>query len=130
MTKAVLLAGLTGLALLATPLAAQEPPGASRAAAGAVPSEWRREAPAHVLRHLRFPEEERRSGRSGTALLRIVVGADGHVRDVVLIRSAGRPAFDAAALAAVRAADPLPAPGWLEPGGSVVVSLPVQFKAR
>jgi len=51
----------------------------------------------------RYPEEARRAAREGTAVLRLRVRADGTVGEVLVERSAGDPALDAAAVEAARA---------------------------
>jgi protein TonB len=74
-----------------------------------------------------YPEAARRAGAHGTSLLRILVGADGMVGQVVVDASAGHPELDRAAVEAVRQ--------WrFEParrGGheiAVWIRVPVQFR--
>lgn len=49
-----------------------------------------------------YPEEARRERVQGTTLLRIHIGTDGRVSDVIVERSAGNQSLDQAAADAVR----------------------------
>jgi len=49
-----------------------------------------------------YPEESRRLGEQGRVMLRVVVGVDGQVREVILLRSSGFPRLDQAALTRLR----------------------------
>lgn len=103
------------------PVAGGGAPGPSAVGEGAearLMSAWGREIRAAVERHKRFPAA---AGRAhGTAAVRLSVDAAGRARAITLMQSAGHPALDRAALAAVRAAAPLPrAPDGLGPGPHV-----------
>jgi len=91
-------------------------------------AQWGPLASAHVKRFLRYPAAERRARQEGRALVRFRVDRAGRVSDPSIVESAGRPALDRAALAAVRAADPLPPPDWLPDGDTVTATLPVAFR--
>ena len=61
-------------------------------------------ATAHVLRSSApdFPDYEIMQGHAGVVELRILIGTDGHARDVELAKTSGYPNLDKAALSAVR----------------------------
>jgi protein TonB len=76
-----------------------------------------------------YPPAALRAKQQGQVLLRVLVGADGHVRAVEVERGCGYPLLDAAAVAAVSR--------WtFTPGhrGAVAVEdrvlVPIQFKLR
>lgn len=58
----------------------------------------------------RYPLAARKLGQEGRVLVRFVVAADGGLQEVELRESCGTRSLDEAALAAVRAAAPFPAP--------------------
>lgn len=58
----------------------------------------------------RYPLVARKHGQEGKVLVRFVVAADGGLKEVQLGESCGNWSLDDAALAAVRAAAPFPAP--------------------
>ncbi len=100
--------------------------------APSLPSAPPQEAPFEVYRrrlwaHLAAHAPAAAAG-SGTAVVKFGLSANGELRFVALERSSGRPAFDRACLAAVRAAAPLPSP----PPGSTLDELvfTVPIKAR
>jgi protein TonB len=61
-----------------------------------------------IAEYKHYPPQAVQQKEEGTALLDITVRRDGQVLDVTLRRSSGFPLIDQAALAAVRAASPLP----------------------
>lgn len=50
----------------------------------------------------RYPTEARRSGRTGTVVVLILVGEDGAVADVRVLRSSGHSDLDQSAMEAIR----------------------------
>ena len=76
-----------------------------------------------------YPTAARRFGIQGTTTLRIYVGADGRVADVVVEQSAGHPDLDQAASDAVRRWRFEPARRGSEPVGMWVL-LPVEFRLQ
>jgi protein TonB len=80
---------------------------------------------AGIARTLVYPPNARRNGLQGKVVLEFVLLAEGRIRDLVLRSSSGIPALDAAALAAVEAAAPFPAPGV-----DVLVVVPVVFRSE
>jgi TonB family protein len=80
----------------------------------------------YLARQINYPAEARRNGEEGFVVLDFVVGADGKLRNVVIIRGVSR-SIDAEALRIVRT---MPAWAPAERQGvpvAVRYSLPVQF---
>jgi protein TonB len=74
-----------------------------------------------------YPAAARRSGEEGTVMLRVLVGTEGAPREVVLERTSGSPALDAAALATVKNWRFLPARRGGEPQEAWVL-VPIVFR--
>ena len=85
---------------------------------------------AAIRGRLRYPDAARAQGVTGTAAVRILLNRSGRVLSVSLLRSAGHPILDAAALATVPAGASLPAApdGLTQQQFSVPV--PLQFTLR
>lgn len=71
---------------------------------------WEALVKAKINRVKMYPEDAEQRGRSGSAQVSFTVNAQGKVTDSRLRRSSGTISLDRAALAAVRNAQPLPAP--------------------
>jgi TonB family protein len=78
-----------------------------------------------IQRNLRFPETAR--GITGRSILNILIDKDGQVVDMKVIKSAGHPDLDTAAMKAVRSVQWKPATKKGEPV-DVWVAIPVIFK--
>ncbi|MCO8145429.1 TonB family protein [Rhodovulum tesquicola] len=106
---------------------ARAAPALSEAAARALHAEWGGRILARVSRVHRYPRETRATGR---ALVELVVTREGALVSARLVQSAGDPALDRAALAAVRRAGPFPtAPRGLD-RASYSFTLPLKFDGR
>ncbi|WP_430911034.1 TonB family protein [Methylobacterium sp. sgz302541] len=90
--------------------------------------DWARTVSAHIVRFLKYPRSESREGQAGRAMVGFKADRAGHVHDVAIATSSGRPILDRAAVAAVKAADPVPAPHWLSGNETISLVLPVSFK--
>jgi protein TonB len=77
---------------------------------------------------LSYPAAARGQGAEGTAVVRFTVMASGRVVSASLVRSAGHPALDAAALGAARGTMP-PAPAGMTQS-QVTVTAPLRFDMR
>lgn len=115
-------------AVLSAPARGAEPQQRASASAATSASEiaaWRGQVSAHLNQFKRSPAD----GGSGTALVSFSVNAHGGVSGVRLAGSSGDPALDAAALAMIARADPVPPP---PPGlGSrISLSIPVRFSGE
>lgn len=106
--------------------AADQPATLSPAARQSLMARWGAAIRAEVARRRRYP---RGTNAQGTTLLRLSIGRQGRLRSVAVIRSAGSPALDRAALAAVRGARFPAAPRRL-PGAVHAFDLPVSFTRK
>jgi protein TonB len=116
--------------------AATEAPAAETAAAprtssgrrgGMSPARWQSRLMAHLERLKRYPAGARARREEGTAYVRFSIDANGNVRSAQLARSSGHAELDAAVLALVRRASPVPAP---PPGAPQDITAPVRFTIR
>jgi len=82
---------------------------------------WRR-----VAELKRYPSSARLNGLEGRVILKAVIRADGHLAEVVVVKSSGHAVLDAAAVEAVKMACPL---HMKHPIGlpHIVVSLPIVY---
>jgi protein TonB len=74
----------------------------------------------------RYPSSARLNGLEGRVILKAVIRADGHLAEVVVVKSSGHAVLDAAAVEAVKMACPL---HMKHPIGlpHIVVSLPIVY---
>jgi protein TonB len=85
---------------------------------------------AHLRRFRTFPEDARKRGITGTAMVRFTVNASGAVSGARLSRSSGEAVLDQAAVAMVNRASPFPPiPGDVGLK-SLTVNVPVRFDLR
>jgi protein TonB len=76
-----------------------------------------------IKENLSYPYIARRRGQEGKALVAFLVGLDGSVKQVRVMKSSGHQALDREAKRAIQAAAPFPAPGR-----EISLTLPVTFK--
>jgi TonB family protein len=90
-----------------------------------------RDLSGRIARRVAFPDEAARASRQGTVVLRLVLAADGGLRDARVVAGDADDVLRAAALRAVESARPFPAPpaGVLE-GGVVALQVPLRFVLR
>ncbi|MBM3563390.1 MAG: energy transducer TonB [Alphaproteobacteria bacterium] len=95
--------------------------------ANAIKLTWQKALLSHLNRHKRYPVGGGR--RSAEASVSFTLDRLGHVVSYSIKRSAGHPAFDDAALAMMKRADPVPPPppGIADEG--LTFEVPVQFRA-
>jgi protein TonB len=118
---------------LATPVATPSPPAAAPAApasAAAPPANYIAKLFAALERHKTYPQDARARHAQGIALLRFRMRRDGTVIGYRLERSAGDAALDAAVLAMIEHASPLPAAPAELAGESIELTVPVRFALR
>jgi periplasmic protein TonB len=108
----------------AEPAAAPRPATGNR---GVSPARWQARLMAHLERLKRYPPGARRRNEEGIAHVRFVIDDRGNVRSAQLVRSSGYAELDAAVLALVRRASPVPAP---PPGTPRDITAPVRFDVR
>ena len=108
----------------AAPLAGRDP-----ARANALPASWQARLVAHLERHRRYPQAARASGRQGVVHLRFTIDRSGTVLGQQIARSSGAADLDAAAIAMVRRASPVPSLPDDAPA-TVSLTVPVRFEVR
>ena len=97
------------------------------AAANAVKLTWHKALMAHLNRAKRYPAGGGR--RAAEASIFFTLDRRGHVVSYNVKRSSGHPAFDDAALAMMKRADPVPAPPPIIADDGLSFEVPVQFRA-
>jgi len=117
-----------------SPQTAQEAPRAVAPALGTGESmqrlraTWQKELAAHLDKYKRYPGE--RSHQSAEIIIRFVLDRTGHVESSNIVRSSGDSTFDAAALAMMRRADPVPPPPPLIADEGLSFTMPVIFRVK
>lgn len=89
---------------------------------------WQRELVAHLDRHKRYPGG--RPQKSAEIVVSFELDRLGRVVSVKIVKGSGDAAFDDAALAMVRRADPVPVPPPLVADEGLSFSLPVIFRVK
>ena len=89
---------------------------------------WQRELAAHLDKSKRYPAD--RTHRDAQIVITFVLDRTGHVLSASIARSSGDASFDAAALAMMRRADPVPPPPALVADEGLSFTLPVNFRAQ
>jgi TonB family protein len=89
---------------------------------------WQKELMAHLEKHKRYPAE--RTQKSAEILVGFALDRMGHVLSTSIVKGSGDKAFDEAALAMVRHADPVPQPPPLVADEGLNFTLPVIFKVK
>jgi TonB family protein len=87
---------------------------------------WEKELVAHLNRFKRYPAGG--GGESAEVVVDLKLDETGRVASASVLRSSGRPAFDSAALAMVRRADPAPRPPPEAAQAGLHFALPVLFR--
>ena len=85
---------------------------------------------AHLQRYKEYPEEARSGGKTGLATVTVTISRSGQVLSSRLSGSSGVPALDAAAMATVRRAQPLPAFPPEMTMASQSFAVPIRFNTR
>lgn len=86
---------------------------------------WQKELAAHLDRYKRYPDS--RTGRSVQIVISFVLDRTGRVVSATVANSSGDRAFDDAALAMMRRADPVPAPPPAVADETLTFTMPVNF---
>jgi protein TonB len=89
---------------------------------------WQKELAVHLDKHKRYPSD--RTQREARIVIAFVLDRTGHVLSASIAQSSGDASFDAAALAMMRRADPVPAPPALVADEGLSFTLPVNFRAQ
>ena len=96
--------------------------------AGRIRMTWQKQLIAHLDRHKRYPAG--RSRKAAEITLSFSLDRSGHVVSAGVSRGSGDAAFDDAALAMMKRADPVPAPPPLIADEGLSFTLPVLFRDR
>jgi protein TonB len=102
-------------------------PKAATGSRGVSPAKWQARLMAHLERLKRYPTGARQRREEGIAHVRFVIDEGGNVRSAALVKSSGHAELDAAVLALVRRASPVPPP---PPGAPRDIVAPVRFDVR
>jgi TonB family protein len=86
---------------------------------------WLEELVAHLGKYKRYPHSL--PDRSAEVVIRFAINRNGHVVSSKVEKSSGDAVIDAAALATVRRADPLPVPPQSVSGEELTFLLPIRF---
>lgn len=113
-------------AMLEAPKPIAPAPGHDKAAQAAKLT-WQKALMAHFNRHKRYPTGAQR--RSVEVRIAFTLDRRGHVVNYQVKRSSGHPAFDEAALAMTKRADPVPAPPPVVADEGLSFEVPVLFRA-
>jgi protein TonB len=89
---------------------------------------WQKELAVHLDKNKRYPAD--RSHQSAEILVRFALDRTGHVVSTSIVRGSGDASFDAAALAMMRRADPVPPPPPLVADEGLSFTLPVIFRVK
>jgi protein TonB len=89
---------------------------------------WQKELAVHLDKFKRYPTD--RSHQSAEIVIRFVLDRTGRVVSVEVAKSSGDTAFDDAALAMMRRADPVPAPPALVADEGLRFTMPVIFHVK
>ena len=89
---------------------------------------WQKQLMAHLNRAKRYPSGGNR--RSAEVSIFFTLDRRGHILSYTVKQSSGQPAFDDAALAMMKRADPVPAPPPAMADEGLSFEVPVQFRAE
>jgi periplasmic protein TonB len=89
---------------------------------------WQKELSAHLDKYKRYPGD--RSRQSADIVVSFVLDRMGHVVSASIAKGSGDAAFDEAALAMMRRADPVPAPPPLIADEGLSFTMPVIFRVK
>ena len=89
---------------------------------------WQKELAAHLDKYKRYPGD--RSHQSAEIVIKFELDRTGHVVSTDIVKSSGDQAFDDAALAMMRRADPVPPPPPLVADEGLSFSMPIIFRVK
>ena len=109
--------------------AAAPAPGASSRNPNAVPN-WKSRLVATLERSKRYPSEARARGEQGVAQLAFSIDRHGGVHHARIVQSSGSSLLDAATLALIERAQPLPPPPPELAGAEIAIVVPIRYNIR
>jgi periplasmic protein TonB len=89
---------------------------------------WQKELAVHLDKYKRYPGD--RSSQSAEIVVGFVLDRTGHVLSARVVQGSGDPAFDEAALAMMRRADPVPPPPPMIADDGLSFTMPVIFRVK
>jgi periplasmic protein TonB len=89
---------------------------------------WQKELAVHLDKYKRYPAD--RSTQTAEVVVSFILDRTGHVLSTRVAKGSGDASFDAAALAMLQRADPVPAPPPLVADEGLTFSLPVVFHIK
>jgi protein TonB len=89
---------------------------------------WQKELAAHLDKYKRYPAD--RSAQTGEVVVSFILDRSGRVLSTRVVKGSGDSSFDAAALAMLQRADPVPAPPPLVADEGLTFTLPVVFHIK
>jgi periplasmic protein TonB len=89
---------------------------------------WQKELAVHLDKNKRYPTD--RAAKAAEVVVGFVLDRTGHVLSTHVIKGSGDASFDAAALAMLRRADPVPPPPPLVADEGLTFTLPVIFQVK
>jgi TonB family protein len=89
---------------------------------------WEKELAAHFNKYKRYPDD--RSAEGAQVVVSFILDRVGHVLSSRIVTGSGDPAFDAAALAMLQRANPVPPPPPVVADEGLSFTLPVIFHAK
>ena len=109
--------------------AAAPMPGAASRNSFALPG-WKSQLVARLERYKRYPAEAQSRGEHGVAQLAFSVDRGGRVHNARILRSSGSRLLDAATLALLQRAQPLPPPPPEIGGAQIAIVVPIRYNFR
>ena len=88
---------------------------------------WARGVSQWLQAHRSYPAAAQRRGEQGSALVRLTVGRDGHVRDFTLVHGTGSALLDEAVHDLLGHADLPPFPPSM-PQAQAVIEVPIRYR--
>jgi protein TonB len=112
-----------------TPSERAAAPAFGRSSGNAVPN-WKSMLVAQLERNKRYPSDAQSRGEQGVAQLAFSVDRSGRVHNARISRSSGSSTLDAATLAMVERAQPLPPPPPEMSGAQIAIVVPIRYNIR
>lgn len=102
-------------------------PARQSASSGAEAQDWISRLQAHIAQYKEYPAADQAYGWQGSSFVSFTFTRTGVVTSVVLLRSSGHADLDAAAIATLHRASPLPPPPDSVPGDPITKSIQINF---
>ena len=97
------------------------------ASPGSTKQDWQSRLLAHIAQYKNYPAEAQENNWQGMSVVRFTFTRTGVVTSAVLVHGSGHADLDAAAIATLHRASPLPPPPDSVAGDTITLTLPLQF---